>query len=64
MCCRSEGEMADAREELFEEIMGERDDVAAKRTACQAALTALRAAMHAVDSVPQAMLSCINSPHR
>ena len=44
--------------------MGERDDVAAKRTACQAALTALREAMHAVDSVPQALLSRINSPHR
>lgn len=44
--------------------MGERDDVATKRTACQAALTALREALHAVDSVPQALLSRINSPHR
>ena len=52
------------REELFEEMMGERDDVAAKRTSCQAAVAALRQAMAAVDSVPQTLLSRINSPHR
>ena len=44
--------------------MGERDDVAAKRTACNAALSALREAIHAVDAVPQALLSRINAPHR
>ena len=45
-------------------MMGERDDVAAKRTSCQAAVAALRQAMGAVDSVPQTLLSRINSPHR
>ena len=54
----------ECREELFEEMMGERDDVAAKRTACQAAIGALREALGAVDSVPTALLSRINSPHR
>ena len=53
-----------SREELFEEMMGERDDVAAKRASCQAAVAALRQAMSAVDSVPQTLLSRINSPHR
>ena len=45
-------------------MMGERDDVAAKRQSCQAAVAALRQAMGAVDSVPQTLLSRINSPHR
>ena len=64
LLCICSTAVAACREELFEEIMGERDDVASKRTACQAALTALREALHAVDSVPQALLSRINSPHR
>jgi hypothetical protein len=40
------------REELFDGMMKERDDVVAKRTACQAVLAALRQALAELDCLP------------
>jgi len=40
------------REELFGEIMGERDDVAAKRRLCQEALRMLRHALKTLEVLP------------
>ena len=42
------------REELFAEMMAEREDIAAKRAACQAALRALREAQATIETLPQA----------
>ena len=42
------------REELFADMMAEREDIAAKRAACQAALRALREAQATIETLPQA----------
>ena len=42
------------REELFAEMMAEREDIAAKRAACQATLRALREAQATIETLPQA----------
>lgn len=41
------------REELFAEMMAEREDIAAKRAACQVALRALREAQATIETLPQ-----------
>lgn len=43
------------REELFEELMSEREDVAAKRASCLKTLRALRAAAHTLEALPAEM---------
>lgn len=43
------------REELFEELMTEREDVAAKRSGCLSALRALRAALVTLEGLPGEM---------
>ena len=43
------------REELFAEMMAEREDIAAKRAACQVALRALREAQATIETLPQAL---------
>jgi len=41
------------REELFDELVSEREDVMKKRQNCQAALRALTEAINTLDNVPQ-----------
>ena len=43
--------MKACREELFEELVKEREELVAKRVACLAVLQALRAALQAIDLV-------------
>lgn len=49
------------REELFTEMMSEREDVAAKRKECQTAVEGLSQALHALESLPSALLQGISS---
>lgn len=53
-----------SREELFGEMMQEREDIAAKRSGCLAVMAALRDALATLDTIPQSLASRINSPHR
>jgi AcrR family transcriptional regulator len=41
------------REDLFKEMMSEREDVAAKRARCLAAQAAFREALAALEALPQ-----------
>ena len=45
------------REDLFKEMMSEREDVAAKRARCLAAQTAFRDALTALEALPQQLTS-------
>ena len=45
------------REDLFKEMMSEREDVAAKRARCLAAQTAFREALAALEALPQQLTS-------
>lgn len=49
-----------AREDLFEEMIKERADVAAKRDECRTALRALKEALAALESLPSDLISRIN----
>ncbi|KAK9803596.1 hypothetical protein WJX72_003244 [[Myrmecia] bisecta] len=49
------------REELFAEMMTEREDIAAKRLQCQQALKALREALTTLESLPSTLMSRINA---
>lgn len=48
------------REDLFEEMIRERPDVAAKREECRMALRALKEALSALESLPADLISRIN----
>lgn len=48
------------REELFAEMMTEREDIAAKRLACHNAVTALREALAALDALPSNLVASVN----
>ncbi|KAK9813544.1 hypothetical protein WJX73_006112 [Symbiochloris irregularis] len=52
------------REELFGEMMQEREDIAAKRASCLAVMGALREALATLDTIPQTLASRINTPHK
>lgn len=52
------------REELFEAIMEERQDIAAKRAACQEALRALRSAQSTLEGLPAELLGRVNQSGR
>ncbi|PRW60097.1 dynamin-related 3B-like isoform A [Chlorella sorokiniana] len=52
------------REELFEAIMEERQDIAAKRNQCQEALRALRAAQATLEGLPAELLGRVNQSGR
>lgn len=52
------------REELFEAIMEERQDIAAKRSQCQEALRALRAAQGTLEGLPAELLGRVNQSGR
>ena len=45
------------REDLFLEVMNEREDIASRREACQKTLQALHSAMATLNSLPQTLLS-------
>ncbi|KAK9840112.1 hypothetical protein WJX74_003564 [Apatococcus lobatus] len=49
------------REELFDEMMSEREEVAAKRVQCQSAVKALKEALNTLESLPATLMSRINS---
>ncbi len=49
------------REELFDEMMSEREEVAAKRSQCQSAVKALKEALNTIESLPATLMSRINS---
>lgn len=44
--------------------MSEREDIAAKRTACLATVAALREALTVLDTIPTSLASRINTPAR
>jgi Dynamin GTPase effector domain len=48
------------REELFEDMIRERPDVASKRDECRMALRALKDAVAALESLPADLISRIN----
>ena len=52
------------REELFNEMMQEREDIAAKRSSCLNVMAALRDALAILETIPQTLASRINSPAR
>ncbi|KAL4459064.1 hypothetical protein ABPG75_013929 [Micractinium tetrahymenae] len=52
------------REELFEAIMEERQDIAAKRAQCQEALRALRSAQVTLEGLPAELLGRVNQSGR
>ncbi|KAI3436285.1 hypothetical protein D9Q98_002338 [Chlorella vulgaris] len=52
------------REELFEAIMEERQDIATKRRQCQEALRALRAAQATLEGLPAELLGRVNQSGR
>lgn len=45
-------------------MMSEREDIAAKRSACLATVSALREALSVLDTIPQSLASRINTPAR
>lgn len=51
--------LAPRREELFNELATERDDVVAARQRCQQALQALQAAARALEDVPAELSSTV-----
>ena len=49
------------REDLFAEMMSEREDIASRREACHKMLQALHSAMATLDSLPQTLMSRVST---
>jgi hypothetical protein len=45
------------REDLFAEVMTEREDIASRRESCQKTLQALHTAMSTMNNLPQTLLA-------
>jgi len=49
--------MCVCREDLFAEVMTEREEIASRREACQKTLQALHTAMNTMNNLPQTLLA-------